>query len=378
MISPEMTDVSPVKETSPISSDGPAVDPRAPASSSDSYWDDARRPLACLVFLVPLLAVYEIGVWWLSPLWNGIPRNGADAWLRGGLALAGLNAVWLLPAFILGGLLVWHHQRRDPWQISGSVLTGMLAESLLLAFTLMILGQVQDIVFQQCGLVTVSLPAEVPDEYVPDHDDPARPAIAAPCRRHSTARITTPPVQPVPLRRTALVPRPELFEARSELRTPFDEYNRIKPFENDHRNISPRETFSESVSEPSRSQAITSPPSLWKQLAARTILFIGAGVYEEFLFRFLLIPGLILAFTRGGVPSHRAALLAILWTSMLFSAAHYIGPAGDTFSYFTFLFRFAAGLFFASVFLSRGFGIVVGCHAAYDLLVGLMLPLAAS
>jgi hypothetical protein len=32
-----------------------------------------------------------------------------------------------------------------------------------------------------------------------------------------------------------------------------------------------------------------------------------------------------------------------------------------------------AGLFFAGLFVLRGFGITVGTHAAYDLLVGLLL-----
>jgi hypothetical protein len=349
----------------------------AVAAPSDDYWDEARRPLACLLFLMPLLVVYEVGVWWLAPLWNGIPRNGADAWLRGGLALAGLDAVWLLPAVVVGGLLAWHHRRRDPWRVSSSVLVGMLAESLLLAFALIIVGQTQDLVFQHCVYpfgessrgrqVTVALPADVPDEYVPDVVQAPRPA-EVPRRRHATARISATPLERPGLERTALVGRSDGVHRSggtfgdSELRTPLAGSSSNEPV------AAPRETTR---------AASPVPPSLWKQLAARTILFIGAGVYEEFLFRFLLIPGLILAFTKGGVPAGRAALLAVLWTSMLFSAAHYIGPAGDSFSMFTFLFRFAAGLFFATVFLSRGFGIVVGCHAAYDLLVGLMLPLAA-
>jgi hypothetical protein len=35
-------------------------------------------------------------------------------------------------------------------------------------------------------------------------------------------------------------------------------------------------------------------------------------------------------------------------------------------------FRLAAGVFFAVVFLLRGFGIAAGTHALYDLLVGLV------
>jgi hypothetical protein len=59
-------------------------------------------------------------------------------------------------------------------------------------------------------------------------------------------------------------------------------------------------------------------------------------------------------------------------SSLLFSAAHYVGPLGDTFEPYSFTFRTIAGLFFAGLFLWRGFGIAAGTHAAYDMLVGLV------
>lgn len=352
------------------------------ATAADAYWDDARRPLACLIFLLPLLAVYEIGVWCLAPVWNGIPRNGADAWLRGGLALLGLDAIWLLPAFVVGGLLTWHHRRGDRWQVSGTVLMGMFAESLLLAFALIIFGQLQDIAFQRCQRVTLAVPASVPDEYVPEPGDGQneaprvrrRPATAniplrTTDRSYAVRRPITEPDSFAPSPSSHGMPRFSAVDADRSLESGV--------IHNDRDDSLPG-TGDRLGTPPPTAPSKPRPESLWRQLAARTVLFIGAGVYEEFLFRFLLIPALIVAFSKGGVPAGRAALLAILWTSMLFSAAHYIGPAGDSFSLFTFLFRFAAGVFFASVFLTRGFGIVVGCHAAYDLLVGLMLPLAVS
>ena len=61
----------------------------------------------------------------------------------------------------------------------------------------------------------------------------------------------------------------------------------------------------------------------------------------------------------------------IVLTSLLFSAAHYVGPCGDPFRWLTFLFRFLAGVFFAVLFRYRGFGIAAGTHAFYDVLVGL-------
>jgi hypothetical protein len=41
---------------------------------------------------------------------------------------------------------------------------------------------------------------------------------------------------------------------------------------------------------------------------------------------------------------------------------------------FSFVFRATAGVFFAGLFVVRGFGITVGSHAAYDLLVGILIP----
>jgi len=71
--------------------------------------------------------------------------------------------------------------------------------------------------------------------------------------------------------------------------------------------------------------------------------------------------------------THPAALgWAVLLTSGLFSLAHYVGPLGDAFDFYSFVFRTLAGIFFAVVFLVRGFGIAAGTHAVYDMLVGVV------
>lgn len=105
----------------------------------------------------------------------------------------------------------------------------------------------------------------------------------------------------------------------------------------------------------------------------RAVTFIGAGVYEEVMFRLLLVPAAVLLFRMFEFPSKWAAVMAAVCTSFLFAIAHHIGPSAEALNLFAFSFRAAAGLFFASVFLLRGFGITVGCHAAYDLLVGVLL-----
>jgi hypothetical protein len=104
----------------------------------------------------------------------------------------------------------------------------------------------------------------------------------------------------------------------------------------------------------------------------RLIGFCGAGLYEEVLFRLLLLPAVVWALGAIGWNSGSAALAGILVTSLLFSAAHYVGPLGDRLELYSFTFRTLAGIFFAVLFVVRGFGITAGTHAAYDMLVGLV------
>jgi hypothetical protein len=100
--------------------------------------------------------------------------------------------------------------------------------------------------------------------------------------------------------------------------------------------------------------------------------FIGAGVYEETLFRLLLYSGLRWILQRVDIPWPGAGVLAALVSALLFSAAHNIGDYGEAFQPFVFVFRTLAGLYFVSLFQVRGFGIAVGAHAGYDVLAGLL------
>jgi membrane protease YdiL (CAAX protease family) len=110
----------------------------------------------------------------------------------------------------------------------------------------------------------------------------------------------------------------------------------------------------------------------WHAVLTRLVGFCGAGLYEEVLFRLLLLPAIGWVFARCGMAETRAALAGLVISSLLFSAAHYVGPLGDVFDPYSFTFRTIAGLFFAGLFLGRGFGIAAGTHAVYDMLVGLV------
>ena len=112
-------------------------------------------------------------------------------------------------------------------------------------------------------------------------------------------------------------------------------------------------------------------------LPTQLVISLGAGLYEELLFRVLLV-GCLLWLFRRLLPGGRgvATVLAVVVSALIFSVFHYVGPLGDTFAVSSFTFRAIAGVAFSVLYVARGFGIVAWTHALYDL--GLSLLLASS
>src|SRR5215471_6420193 len=102
-------------------------------------------------------------------------------------------------------------------------------------------------------------------------------------------------------------------------------------------------------------------------VSTRLMLSLGAGLYEELLFRVLLVGSLAWAGQRllGWRPLV-AGVWAALVGAVVFSAFHYVGPYGDQLTAYSFVFRTIAGLAFSALFLLRGFGITAWTHALYD------------
>lgn len=99
----------------------------------------------------------------------------------------------------------------------------------------------------------------------------------------------------------------------------------------------------------------------------RLMLSLGAGLYEELLFRVLLVGTLAIVARRLlGWRPWVAGLAAALIGAVVFSAFHYVGRLGDPFRVYSFVFRTIAGLAFSALFLLRGFGITAWTHALYD------------
>ncbi len=108
---------------------------------------------------------------------------------------------------------------------------------------------------------------------------------------------------------------------------------------------------------------------------ANIVTGIGAGIYEELVFRLILICLLMMILQDLlGFTHKNSIVLSVLISAVLFSAHHHIvvanGQIGISapFSISEFGFRIAAGIYFAILFSIRGFGITAGTHTFYDII----------
>ena len=110
------------------------------------------------------------------------------------------------------------------------------------------------------------------------------------------------------------------------------------------------------------------PPDLadWP-LGARLTIAIGAGLYEEFLFRLVLIEVVVvLARDLFRLSATRARIIAVIASAILFTVYHQ--PSGPDVA--TAIITYGAlGVVLAYLYAYRGFGIAVGAHAVYDIAV---------
>ncbi|MCH2124789.1 MAG: CPBP family intramembrane metalloprotease [Pirellulaceae bacterium] len=245
--------------------------PTQPGLTHTSYRHQSMQPLVSLVFITPMLLIYEVGMVLLGP---DALRNGAEVWLRRFLDLLGFGEFLFLPALACGILLAWHHISRQPWNFQPSILGGMLIESTAFAGALVVIAQLQHQFMQSLPVLQV---------------------------------------------------------------------------------------------------AANAPEAGQTKIMAYLVGYFGAGIYEELLFRLMLLPALVAIFRWSGMRRGTSLVTAIVLSSLLFSAAHYdfVTTGGETFALNSFVFRFLAGSVFSLLFVYRGMGIAVGSHAFYDVVIAI-------
>jgi hypothetical protein len=222
------------------------------------YFEESAAPLTSLVFLAPLIVLYELGTRWYAfdPVSHVEQRIIAFSLMQQFFSFFGATGKYMPPAAVVSILLGWHIVRNDAWTTHVGYLAAMVVESALYA---------------------------------------------------------------LPLRALALV---------------FSHYLPLYPPQDNAR--------------------------------ALLVLSVGAGIYEEMLFRLVAFCAMHFLFIDiMKMEKLRAFLLMVLISSITFSAYHYLGS--EPFEWRSFVFRTLAGIYFAAIFIWRGFGVTAGAHAAYDI-----------
>ena len=102
----------------------------------------------------------------------------------------------------------------------------------------------------------------------------------------------------------------------------------------------------------------------------QVVLSIGAGIYEEFVFRVILIAGFssILGFVFQWKKIAKITS-GIILSAALFSLFHFMGDYGEEPNFSVFMMRFLAGIFLGFIYVFRGFGPAAYAHTVYDLII---------
>ena len=104
-------------------------------------------------------------------------------------------------------------------------------------------------------------------------------------------------------------------------------------------------------------------------LKLKMILALGAGVYEELVFRFFLINlllGLLTAVCK--MPERYSTAAAVVLAAAVFAACHLSPIGAGQFTWPMFLMLTTAGAYLSTIYVLRGLGVSTGCHAAFNLL----------
>lgn len=110
---------------------------------------------------------------------------------------------------------------------------------------------------------------------------------------------------------------------------------------------------------------------------ANLTLAVGAGIYEELLFRLFIVGlGTYVLVRAGNLRSPEAGWVAVAVSAVLFALYHRPFEPGGGIDVVATAVYLAAGVYFGTLYLSRGLGVVVAVHALYDIAVLLLLPLA--
>ncbi|MCX7933840.1 MAG: CPBP family intramembrane metalloprotease [Planctomycetota bacterium] len=113
-----------------------------PLSPYQKYIEESKAPLSSLLFILPFLLAYHIGLWITNCFVNAHWVNGADRILANFLLKLGGIGPFVGIFCIIISLLIWQHASNYQWKISFQTLFFMAIESFVLAIPLFFFGTI--------------------------------------------------------------------------------------------------------------------------------------------------------------------------------------------------------------------------------------------
>lgn len=239
---------------------------------AESYWTLTTRPLHTLMFLAPMLVLYELGTLLFLSGHGLVEVIRARQIMSQVFDVFGAVGFHIPPLLLAVVLVCWHVLERDQWRVRKDVLVGMALESFLWTLPLVVFA----------AIVGASAPLMQLD------------AAPASVMQHS--------------------------------------------------------------------------------IPAKITLALGAGVYEELLFRLVLIAIVhFIAADLMKLPQSTSYVLAGLVSALAFTFYHNVSVPGGGADLRLMATYAVAGVYFAVLFILRGFGIAVATHACYDVIALVLL-----
>lgn len=109
---------------------------------SSSYFDTSWLPWPSLVFLIPLMLLYELGtrLFAVDPVHHTTVRILAFDLIQNFFFLFGVTGRQIPPLAVIGILLAWHIARNDSWKFDLGILPKMGLECLILGLPVILLS----------------------------------------------------------------------------------------------------------------------------------------------------------------------------------------------------------------------------------------------
>src|SRR6266849_548136 len=116
----------------------------APTRLHGGYFEESAAPLTSLIFLAPLIVLYEFGTFWYAsdPVSYVEQRIIAFRLMQQFFSFFGATGKYMPAAAVVSILMGWHIVRNDSWVTHVGYLAGMVLESALYSIPLRALALV--------------------------------------------------------------------------------------------------------------------------------------------------------------------------------------------------------------------------------------------